>query len=150
MLENSDMAAVAALGIYDPSAGSGAMLRLSDAVDDGLPLASLDRIAKSVAPDDSSFAYRLIAKATLARRRRAALQGKTTLSPEEGAKVARLAAVWAYAKDVWGSDEEARAFLFRPNAVLSMRRPIDVVLANEFGRPLVENILGGLKYGTGV
>jgi uncharacterized protein (DUF2384 family) len=31
-----------------------------------------------------------------------------------------------------------------------MRRPMDVVLAGELGRPLVEAILGRIKYGTGL
>ncbi len=63
------------------------------------------------------------------------------LSQPEGAKVARLAEVWAMARRVWGSDVEARAFLFRPNPMLDGGRPIDVVIADEFGRPLVEGIL---------
>jgi len=49
---------------------------------------------------------------------------------------------------VWGSDDAARAFLFRPHPMLEGQRPIDVVLANEFGRPLVEGILGRLQYGS--
>jgi uncharacterized protein (DUF2384 family) len=32
--------------------------------------------------------------------------------------------------------------------MLDGRRPIDMVLANEFGRPLVEGILGRLQYGS--
>jgi putative toxin-antitoxin system antitoxin component (TIGR02293 family) len=70
------------------------------------------------------------------------------LSPTEGARVARLAEVWAMARRVWGSDAEARAFLFRPHPMLEGGRPIDVVIADEFGRPLVEGILGRLQYGS--
>ena len=70
------------------------------------------------------------------------------LSPDEGAKVARLAEVWAMARDVWGDDAAARAFLFRPHPMLEGERPVDVVLATEFGRPLVEGILGRLQYGS--
>ena len=70
--------------------------------------------------------------------------------PEESARVARLASVWAFAKDVWKSDEAARRWLFAPHMMLEDRRPVDVVLASEFGRPLVEDILGRIKYGTGV
>jgi uncharacterized protein (DUF2384 family) len=33
--------------------------------------------------------------------------------------------------------------------MLEDRRPIDVVISSELGRPLVEDILGWLKYGTG-
>ncbi len=134
-------------------------MSLLNSVEAGLPLAELDRVAKLLAPDDPGFPYRVVPKATLARRRKAgaaatqadahpAREGR--LSSEEGARVARLAEVWACATDVWGSDVAARNFLFRPHMLLDMRRPIDVVLTNEFGRPLVEGILGRLKYGTGV
>jgi len=36
-----------------------------------------------------------------------------------------------------------------PHMMLEDRRPIDVVISSELGRPLVEDILGWLKYGTG-
>jgi putative toxin-antitoxin system antitoxin component (TIGR02293 family) len=100
-----------------------------------------------VAPDDSSFAHRLVPRATLARRR---TQPSPRLNPEESARVARLASVWAFAKDVWKSDEGARRWMFKPHMMLEDRCPVDVVHASEFGRPLVEDILGGLKYGTAV
>jgi putative toxin-antitoxin system antitoxin component (TIGR02293 family) len=112
----------------------------------GLPLSALDRIVRAVAPDDVGFAYRLVPRATLARRR---TQHTPRLTPEESARVARVASVWALAKDVWKSDEGAHRWLFEPHMMLEDRRPIDVVIASEFGRPLVENILGRLKYGTG-
>lgn len=70
------------------------------------------------------------------------------LSPEESARVARLNRVWDAALDVWGSPEAARAFLFRPHPLLAGRLPVDIVLATEFGGPVVENILGALKYGS--
>ena len=116
-------------------------------VEKGLPLSALDRVVHAVAPDDSSFAHRLVPRATLARRR---AQASPRLTPEESARVARLAAVWTFAKDVWGGDEEARGFLSRPHPELGGRRPIEVVLASELGRPLVEGILGRIKYGTGL
>ena len=73
-----------------------------------------------------------------------------SISPDEGAKVARLAEVWTLAGEVWGSDDDARAFLFRKHAMLDMKRPIDVVLADEFGRKPVEEILGGMLYDSAV
>ena len=91
--------------------------------------------------------YRLVPRATLARRRS---HHSPKLTPEESSRVARLASVWAFAKDVWGSDEAARRWLFEAHMMLDDRRPVDVVLASEFGRPLVEGILGRLKYGTGL
>jgi putative toxin-antitoxin system antitoxin component (TIGR02293 family) len=128
------------------------LLSLVAEVEQGLPLSALDRVVGHVAPGNSAFIFRLVPRATLARRRQEAARpnGMSRLSPDEGAKVARLADIWAFAREVWGSDEEARDFLFRPHPLLDMRRPVDVVLASEFGRPLVEDILGGLKYGSAV
>jgi putative toxin-antitoxin system antitoxin component (TIGR02293 family) len=135
------------LGLRKHPSRPGSSLGLMGELEKGLPLSALDRTVHAVAPDDVSFAYRLVPRATLARRR---TQASPRLTPEESARVARLASVWAFAKDVWGSEEAARRWLFRPHMMLDDRRQVDVVLASEFGRPLVENILGGLKYGTAV
>src|SRR5712672_1534561 len=76
-------------------------LPLMSAVEKGLPLTSLDRVVHSVAPSDNKFAFRIIARATLARRRKALVAAKDRaegrLSAEEGARLARLAGVWAWA-----------------------------------------------------
>ncbi|GAN77822.1 antitoxin Xre/MbcA/ParS toxin-binding domain-containing protein [Acidisphaera rubrifaciens] len=129
-------------------------LPLMSAVENGLPLAALDRVVRSVAPSDSKFAFRIVARATLARRRKASadatVRGGSRLSAEEGTRLARLAGVWTAALDVWGSEEAARRFMFEPHALLHGRRPVDVVLENELGRPVVEGILGRLKYGSAV
>ena len=135
------------LGLRKNAARSGSALGLMSDLEKGLPLSALDRIAHTVAPDDSSFAFRIVPRATLARRRS---QPAPRLTPEESARVARLASVWAFAKEVWGDEEGARRWIFHPHMMLEGRRPIDVVIASEFGRPLVESILGGLKYGTAV
>nr|WP_294566564.1 antitoxin Xre/MbcA/ParS toxin-binding domain-containing protein [uncultured Rhodopila sp.] len=169
------------LGISNPT-GTPSILWIAHEVSRGLPLAALERVAYTIAPDDKSFVYRFMPKATWARRRKAflakakdissAAAGRkqarqpgdrasreaaaafheqipaARLSPEEGAKVARIAEVWTLARQVWGSDDAARAFLFRPHPMLEGQRPIDVALANEFGRPLVEGILGRLQYGS--
>jgi putative toxin-antitoxin system antitoxin component (TIGR02293 family) len=135
------------LGLRKSASRDNSAFGIMSDVEKGLPLTALDRIAHAVAPDDTSFAYRLVPRATLARRR---ARHSARLTPDESARVARLAAVWAYAKDVWKSDEAARRWLFAPHMMLEHRRPIDIVLASEFGRPLVEEILGRLKYGTGV
>lgn len=138
------------LGIGEAESGPLSLMTLMSEVERGLPLAALDRVVRSLSPGDGSFAFRLVPRATLARRRKQATspEAGSRLSADEGARVARLAEVWAFAREVWGSDEEARDFLFRPHPLLEGRRPVDVVLANEFGRPLVDAILGGLKYGS--
>jgi putative toxin-antitoxin system antitoxin component (TIGR02293 family) len=120
------------------------MMALAAQVERGLPLSALDRLARQVAPEDAGFPHRLVPKATLARRR----ASQARLTPEEGARVARLAEIWAQALITWGSDTAARDFLARPHAMLDGRKPLDVVLASEFGRPVVEGILGRLRYGS--
>jgi len=47
-----------------------------------------------------------------------------------------------------GSKEAAREFLFRPHPMIEDKRPIDVVIQNEFGSEVVVDILGRLKYGS--
>ena len=117
-----------------------------------IPLTALDRVAKAIAPGDAGFSFRLVPRATLLRRRKAFATAHNAaaarLSAEESARLARLAEIWALAREVWGSDDEARRFLFRPHPMLEGRLPIDIVLANEHGRPLVEGILGRLQYGS--
>jgi putative toxin-antitoxin system antitoxin component (TIGR02293 family) len=127
---------------------------LMAAVEDGLPLESLDRVMHAVAPSDTKFAFRIVPRATLARRRHinAAAQDRAEgrLSREEGARLVRLACVWAMAIDVWGTEDEARRFMFTPHPLLHGRPPVDVVLENELGRPVVEGLLGRLQYGSAV
>ena len=128
---------------------SGPLLLMSE-VEKGLPLAALDRVVHSVAPADGKFAFRIVPRATLARRRKAAGTEDTRLSADEGTRLARLATVWAMATEVWGSEDAARRFMFEPHPLLHGRAPVDVVLENELGRPVVEGILGQLQYGSAV
>lgn len=127
---------------------------LMSAVEQGLPLSALDRVVRSVAPTDNKFAFRIVPRATLARRRKASTAARSRiegrLSSEESTRLARLASVWAMALEVWGGEEAARGFMFEAHPLLHNRRPVDVVLDNEFGRPAVEGILGRLQYGSAV
>ena len=80
-------------------------LWVAEAVGQGLPMAALDTLVELLAPEDDLLRFAFVPRATLHRR------GRTQrLSPEESAKVARVAAVFALAREVWGSDAEARAF----------------------------------------
>ncbi len=141
MFASSDVAAVLGLKAESPEANS--LVTLIVRIEHGLPVKAVDRVAHLLAPDDAQFKYRLVPKATLGRRR-------TTikLSPEEGARLARLAKVWSVARDVWDSDDEARDFLFRPHPMADDKRPIDLMIQSEFGAELIIDILNGLKYGT--
>jgi putative toxin-antitoxin system antitoxin component (TIGR02293 family) len=118
-------------------------LALVDHIAEGLPVAALRKLAAGFAPHDSSFVFRLVPRATLARRERT-----RRLTPEESDRLARFARIWRAALDVWQGDEAARAFLERPHPLLDGRKPLDLVLASELGAKLTEDILGRLKYGT--
>jgi putative toxin-antitoxin system antitoxin component (TIGR02293 family) len=141
MFASIDVAAVLGLSLQPLDTLS--PLALIVHIQHGLPVKALDRVADTIAPDDSRFKYRLVPKATLERRR-----ASNRLSPEEGARLARLARVWGEALDVWGGEDEARDFLFRPHPMAEDSRPIDLVIQSEFGAEMVVDILGGLKYGT--
>ncbi len=131
------------LGLPSKEQASRSPFGLISRIEGGLPIEALDRVAQLLAPDDTLFKYRLVPKATYERR-------KTShkLSSDEGAKLARLARVWALALDVWQAEADARDFLFRPHPMIEDKRPVDVVIQSEFGAELINDILGRLKYGT--
>ncbi|HEY0425866.1 MAG TPA: antitoxin Xre/MbcA/ParS toxin-binding domain-containing protein [Rhodopila sp.] len=149
---SSEALAAEVLGIEVPQGRQLSLIWIMHAVTNGLPISSLDRVFRQVAPDDKAFVYRVVRRPTLARRREAfrtkSRPEQAVLSPDEGSKVARLAKGWAMGREVWGTDDAARAFLFRPHPLLEGQLPIDVVLATEFGPPIVERIVGRLQYGA--
>jgi putative toxin-antitoxin system antitoxin component (TIGR02293 family) len=120
-------------------------LELATEVGRGLPVEAVDRLCRVVAPAAPGFRYRIVSKATLARRQKAA---KRRLSSEESERLARVARLWAFAVDVWGSEETARRFLSGPYALLGGRVPLDVAIETEIGARTVEELLGRLKYGS--
>ncbi len=142
MLAVANVADVLGLPVREKAARS--PLGLMSRIEDGLPVAALDRVASLLAPTDAAFKFRLVPKATYERRKR----GSSRLSSEEGMRVARVARVWNLALEVWRSEEEGRDFLFRPHPMLEDQRPIDVVIRNEIGAELVLDVLASLKYGS--
>lgn len=133
------------LGFSETESRQMSPIHLIQLIEEGLPLSALERLASFVSPEDVNFKYRIVPRATLARRRK---PGQEKLLVDEGDRVVRLARVWALAEEVWGGEVDARAFFSRSHPLLEGRRPIDVVLASELGAELVSDILGRLKYGT--
>jgi putative toxin-antitoxin system antitoxin component (TIGR02293 family) len=118
-------------------------LALIDGIEKGLPVASLKAVSEAFSPNDKSFMFRFVPKATLARR-----LATHRLRPEEGERLVRFARVWQLAREVWQDDTAARAFLRRPHPLLGGREPLELMLLNSEGAKLVEDILGRLKYGS--
>src|SRR5260370_4329370 len=114
-----------------------------DLVGRGLPVSSLERVVGSVAPADRSLKYRIVPKPSFARRK-----ANKRLSAPESVRVARLASVWANAVRIWKSEDAARDFLYRNHPLLQGRRPIDLVLKNEIGGRIVQDVLGRLAHGS--
>jgi putative toxin-antitoxin system antitoxin component (TIGR02293 family) len=133
------------LGLDKPSSRFSSDIQYLEWVEGGLPVKCLDVISDVIAPGDSSFKYRIVSKATVARRK---LSRK--LSPAQSVLVTRLASVWDLALRVWKTPDDAREFLFRSHQLLDDRPPIVLVLENEIGAELVRNILGRLENGSAV
>jgi len=116
---------------------------LAGVVSRGLPKTSLRNVIHAVftSPSDRAEAlYRVIPKGTYKRR-------KAQLSPEESARVERLARVIATARYVWDDDEAAREFLTSRHTELENRTPIEVAMT-ELGAREVELLLWKLFYGV--
>ncbi|HEU0216337.1 MAG TPA: antitoxin Xre/MbcA/ParS toxin-binding domain-containing protein [Stellaceae bacterium] len=132
------------LGILGPGDLPPGPVQLVGRIQEGLPITTLYNVSTRIAPGDTQFVFRIVPKASLARRK----HGRKLLTAEQSNRLARLAGVWALAESVWRDQGEARDFLFRPHGLLEMRRPIDLAIESELGAELVKNILGRLLYGT--
>jgi putative toxin-antitoxin system antitoxin component (TIGR02293 family) len=140
MLAYTSVPAVLGLGEGE---GPATPIQLIDRIERGLPVETLFEIAAAVSLNPSGIILGIVPKATLTRRRK---EGR--LSAAEGAVVARIAAVWALAIEVWGTPDAARAFLNRPHPMIEDRKPIDIVVQSEIGGEMVSQILGRLQYGS--
>jgi putative toxin-antitoxin system antitoxin component (TIGR02293 family) len=132
------------LGVAPKRAAKLTTLDLADEIGNGLPATALARLCDKVAPDDPSFRYRIVPKATLGRRKRSA---RGRLSRDESDRLLRLARVWALAMDVWKSEADAQWFLSGPHPLLRNRVPRELAIEGELGARQVEELLNGIKYG---
>ncbi|WP_068638991.1 antitoxin Xre/MbcA/ParS toxin-binding domain-containing protein [Thauera butanivorans] len=115
---------------------------LDEQVAEGLPKnalkAGVERLGRNV-DERRALLRRVVPEATFKRRR-------DRLSAAESEKTERLARVYATARHVWDSDEEALAFLHTPHAMLDGRPPLEVAMT-ELGARRVETLLWRLFYG---
>ena len=115
---------------------------LDEQVAGGLPKAALragvERLGRN-AEERRALLYRIVPEATFKRRRE-------RLSAAESEKAERLARVYATARHVWDSDQDALAFLHAPHAMLGGRAPLEVAMT-ELGARRVETLLWRLFYG---
>ena len=133
------------LGIQDITGDS--RLYLPSMIEGGLSVGSIDALALSVNLEDASFKYRIVAKATLDRRKKS---GSRKLSIEEGDRLARLAKAFSFAIEIYKGTEGAKAFMTAPHPMLDGRSPMDVALKTGAGADAVIQLLGRAAYGGGV
>ena len=119
---------------------------LANLVEQGLPVKTVRKVAKIIAPTDMSFKYRLVAKATLERRERE----NQRLSREESDRLARLGKVFILGMKVYHDEDKVREFLCRPHMMLSGKTPLELALASGAGADVVVNIIGRAAYGGAV
>ena len=118
------------------------ILELNDAVERGLPKATLRNVARRVFSDAAkqrAMMHRVVPEATYKRRRE-------RLSPAESERTERLARVVAIAEDVWQDREQARRFLTTPHPEIGGKTPIDAALT-ELGARQAEEVMARIVYG---
>ena len=112
-------------------------------VREGLPARVLDTLAENLELTRGELAAALgIAERTLARRRK-----NGVFTPEESAKLLRLARVARRAAEVFEKRELALDWLKRPNRTLGGTRPLDL-LDTDIGAENVHDVLGRVEHGV--
>lgn len=117
---------------------------LAHKIADGLPLTAVDRVASAVFGGQMRLFGKIVSDTTMKRRRK----DKKPLSPEHSERLERVARVWTMASDVFGDEDKARRFMFRPHMLLDGEVPVEVAALNDVGADAVESLLGRLKYGS--
>lgn len=114
-------------------------------VQDGIPVEAVRQLQAELkrfgVSSPSTYVESIVSRA--ARRRR------DTLTPEEGEKLVRVAAILARALDVWEDEESAAGFLTSPHPELGGEAPIDRA-RSEIGARQVEDLLLRLDLGLPV
>jgi putative toxin-antitoxin system antitoxin component (TIGR02293 family) len=141
--EPADMAAF--LGLSKPTTYTGIML--ADAIKDGVPMHSVERVCKAIDPGGSRFGVRnIMARATYHRR----VKDAQPLSRDDSERVWNVARVYIEANRLYRSDDDARAFMFRPHPLLDQRRPIDLASESAVGAELVLDALNAADAGVAI
>jgi putative toxin-antitoxin system antitoxin component (TIGR02293 family) len=118
------------------------LLELNDAVERGLPKATLRIVVQRVfsdASDQRAMMRRIVPEATYKRRR-------DRLSPVESERTERLARVVAIAEEVWQDRDQARRFLTTPHPEMGGKTPVDAALT-ELGARQAEEVMARIVYG---
>jgi putative toxin-antitoxin system antitoxin component (TIGR02293 family) len=109
-------------------------------VEEGLPVESLEAVARYLGTTDSQVAkikYAIVPRTTLRRRQRLTLM--------ESGRLERLARITALAEGVWENLDNTRVFLLGEQKSLGGARPIELA-RSELGAREVEDLLARMEY----
>lgn len=115
---------------------------LLDAIEGGLPLATVDSVLKGGIIEPDELYDLVIARRTLAHRK----EKRQSLTPEQSDRLARVVRVVARAEEAIGDAEKAGRWLRSANRALQGKRPLDL-LDSDVGARMVERVLGGIEHG---
>lgn len=124
-------------------------LEAHDLLQDGLPGHALHHLVTGVAmlraPHRGSLEKAVGVSLRTYQRRKDALDKK--LSPEQSGRTWKFAEILGRATAIFGSQEDAEAWLEQPAMALDQRRPIDL-LSTPAGVESVEQLLTRIEYGV--
>jgi putative toxin-antitoxin system antitoxin component (TIGR02293 family) len=130
------------LGLHVLGGPMTSLLELIDAVERGLPKATLRNVASRVftdAVEQRALMYRIVPEATYKRRR-------DRLSPAESERTERLARVIAMAEEVWQDRDQTRRFLTTSHPEIGGKTPLEAAMT-ELGARQAEAVMARILYG---
>ena len=131
-----------------PSWRTMSSLALIDQIEQGLPIATAERVARAMAPDDPRAKFKLLSRSTWTRLKK---RSRQRLSREMSERVYGVARVVFEAGRLWCGDQAATVrFLNRSHLLLGGRTPLDVARESTTGADLVVRIIGEARAGVAV
>jgi putative toxin-antitoxin system antitoxin component (TIGR02293 family) len=124
-----------------PVPGGDPDLDLVEAVREGLPVATVDRVIESGLLSSVELDRLALPRKTLAHRRTVG-----RLSAEQSDRLVRILRVVSEAEETFGSRDKAHRWLRRPTTPLGGRAPLDL-LDTDVGARRVETLLGRIAHG---
>lgn len=131
--------------LKDAIAPDASPLQAISVIREGVPTDALLRVKEALGLTDAELARTVrIPKRTLTRRKR-----EGTLRPDESERVLRLLRLVRHAASVFGSTEDARAWMREPNVALGEETPLQFA-DTEPGARRVDHLLGQIEHGVGL
>ncbi len=120
-------------------------LALADAIAEGLPQTSLERVKEALRLTDVDLAAMLgMSPKTIGRLRK---NPDAPIGPIASDRLYRIATLLALAVDVFEDEDAAREWFLSPQIGLDMRSPYDLAFTGAGARE-VEDLLGRIEYGV--